>query len=750
LSQISQSRLAGGNPGNLSQIDALEKPNNHQFAPLFTAIWLFLIAAAVMLVFAINRRGAFLADDYIIINQLTFTHTSFFDNLTWFWRDWGVGVQFYRPWIRLFYYFQFLIFGDTPYGWHLFSVFLHIINSWLVFGLAWKLSRRKAAGAVAGLIFALQPVHAEPVSWISGQTDLWATLFVLASAYCWITFRQSGSQGVRWYWGSVGLFTLGLLCKEVVIALPVALLAYDFVTGGIDRIRQHDDQEPGLIGRMIKLHSPFWLILLLYFVLRFVLFQGLGGYTSDPGQKIDLVLFLKSNLSWLAQPFKLGGTSGLITIGLVLAFLALTGVQERERHRLRHGLSMDEKVGLTSRPAQPDEELDDPYAAARPAPDGVVVELPSYHEDGPPVPYYSLRMAGFGFLWGVTFLLPTVLSLPAERFTYLPSAGFALFLSAALATFSHDTHLGDTRSGWRRRFDYLFDLGLWLRVSAIVVVLGVYTISATNRVQSWLDAGTSVRHILDLTKAVIPGVRNFDRFISEGVPDSNNEALIFRTGYRDAIQWLYKNNSLDAEKVDRLPITVDRLRNTIFLEYRGDRLINHQEIQTTLTQRNELRKQEKSFMMWDFTKQVPSVVSGTWFEPGSTGALQNRENIGLVVQASRSAELQSPEITLSAVQLGSLEITMRADPKGRAYRGEVVWTAGGANPGSAARSNVSFDIMADGQYHTYKVTPEGNNTFAYADQVARVQLKIPEGLDEVIIQKIEQFQIPVDYKPTQR
>ncbi len=728
----------------------MKKSDSRQAAPLFTAVWLFLIMAAAMLVYAINRRGAFLADDYIVINQLTFTNTSFFDNLVWFWRDWGVGVQFYRPWIRLSYYFQFLVFGDTPYGWHLFSVFLHIVNSWLVFAIAWKVSRRKAAGVVAGLVFALQPIHTEPISWISGQTDLWATLFVLASAYCWISFRQNGSQGRAWYWWSIGLFGLGLLCKEVVIALPVAVLAYDFVTGGIDRIRQHDDDQPGLIGRMVRLHSPFWIILVLYFILRFVLFQGLGGYTPDPGQKIDLALFLKSNLSWLAQPFKLGGTSGLITIGLVLSFLALTGVQERERHRLRHGLSLEENALPPPHPAQPDEELDDPYAAARPATNNGLVESPVIYEDGPPVPYYSLRMAGFGFLWVMIFLLPTVLSLPAERFTYLPSVGFALFLSAALATFSHDTHLGDTRSGWRKRFDYLFDLGLWLRVSAIVVVLTVYTISGTNRVQSWLNAGDSARHVLDLTKAVIPSVRNFDRFISEGVPDSNNEALIFRTGYRDAIQWLYKNSSLDAEKVERLPITADRLRNTIFLEYRGERLINHQEVQATLTQRNELRKQEKSFMMWDFTKQVPSAVSGTWFEPGSTGTLQNRENIGLVVQAFRSAELQSPEITLPAVQLGSLEITMKADPKGRAYRGEVVWTAGGANPGNAARASVGFDIMADGQYHTYKVTPESNITFAYADTVARVQLKIPDGLDEIIIQKIEQFQIPVEYKPIQR
>jgi predicted fused transcriptional regulator/phosphomethylpyrimidine kinase len=90
---------------------------------------------------------------------------------------------------------------------------------------------------------------------------------------------------------------------------------------------------------------------------------------------------------------------------------------------------------------------------------------------------------------------------------------------------------------------------------------------------------------------------------------------------------------------------------------------------------------------------------------------------------------------------------MKANNKGRAFRGEVMWYAGGSAPDKTAQATVGFDIIADGEYHTYTVTPEVAQNFAYADQIARTRLNVPAGVDGVIISKIEQTQLPTDYTP---
>jgi hypothetical protein len=111
--------------------------------------------------------------------------------------------------------------------------------------------------------------------------------------------------------------------------------------------------------------------------------------------------------------------------------------------------------------------------------------------------------------------------------------------------------------------------------------------------------------------------------------------------------------------------------------------------------------------------------------------------------------LQSPDFSIPAVQLGAIDITMKVTPKGRAFRGEVSWYAGSSFD-SSARSSEFFDIIADGQFRTYRVVLKSDSGFAYADIISRVRLSLPEGLEEVVIQKIEQTQLPVEYKQLSR
>ncbi len=695
-----------------------------------------MVALAVGLLYSITRRGYFVADDFIFLNQLTFKQPSFTDNLVWFTRDWGVGVNFYRPWVRLAYYFEFAFFGENAAGWHLFSTGLHVANSLLVCWLAWLLLRRIGAATVAGLVFGLQPIHTEPVAWISGQTDLWATLFTLLSAGSFVRARQLQRQKRRSlgiYLVALAAFVMALFSKEAAIALPLALVAYDVMSAGLDwGLRKRLATEKGsptasLNLRQVLLYQvPFWLVLAGYFGLRFALFKGIGGYETA-GQDPNILLYLQANLRWLAFPFKLGGTDGLILLAVVIAFLGLTGVQEWERFRLAQGQS----IAL--------EEGDIPPTGRR---------MPSY---------WNLRAAFYGVVWTLIFLLPAILTAPAERFTYLPSVGFALFLAVCLTPFS--ARLSEKiRPAFRFR-DY-FEMGMLLRVSAIAVVLIVYFASANERAHQWNDAGATAQSLLARTKEVIPGVVHYTVFVSQGLPESGDDALIFRTGYPEAIQLLYKDSTLEAKPVAHFPIIEGLLDRTIFLQYRDNKLINHQEIGKTLLQRNASLKKEKEFAVWDFTKPKtgedertgPRGGSGTWAETSGFGQVAQQNGVLTIAPKEKdrpqALEVQSPGISLPAVQLGTVEITLKATARNgsaaNSYKVGVSWEA---LPTGEARTfpTVPIEIKADGQFYTYRVTPPVVENYYYTDTVVYLRLELPPELQEVALQIVKQNSIPVEY-----
>ncbi|MDD9874438.1 MAG: glycosyltransferase family 39 protein, partial [Gammaproteobacteria bacterium] len=67
-------------------------------------------------------------------------------------------------------------------------------------------------------------LHVEPVVWVIGRKDLLAAVFYLAAALNYLRFVER--QRRRHYGYALALFTLGLLCKSIIVSLPVALLIW--------------------------------------------------------------------------------------------------------------------------------------------------------------------------------------------------------------------------------------------------------------------------------------------------------------------------------------------------------------------------------------------------------------------------------------------------------------------------------------------------------------------------------------------
>ena len=114
------------------------------------------------------------------------------------------------------------LFGLRPAAWHAHSLALYAICCGLAFLLARRLARNTTAAVVAGLVFALAPVHAEAVAAINYREDLLSSMYVLLFLLSTFRRRSEPASAVEATLASVALL-LGLLAKES--ALVVVVLA---------------------------------------------------------------------------------------------------------------------------------------------------------------------------------------------------------------------------------------------------------------------------------------------------------------------------------------------------------------------------------------------------------------------------------------------------------------------------------------------------------------------------------------------
>lgn len=101
------------------------------------------------------------------------------------------------------------------------NVALHVAVSLVLLALGRALLGSPAAAWVAALLFALHPVHAEAVAWVSGRAELLAALFVLAA---WRAHLAPGRGAAAL---SAVLLAMALLSKENALVAPLLFACGD-------------------------------------------------------------------------------------------------------------------------------------------------------------------------------------------------------------------------------------------------------------------------------------------------------------------------------------------------------------------------------------------------------------------------------------------------------------------------------------------------------------------------------------------
>ncbi len=184
-------------------------------------------------------------------------HEAFLHDLAGF--DPRLASGYYRPVMHVVFWATYALAGARPWPFHLVNLAAHAAMSACVYLVlvrwsAHEVAREAPSGPiaqggrpwdalasgslVAALIFAVHPIHTQPVAWIAGIVDLsYSLLFVVA--FLWAT-HEGPRRGVPLV-AAPAAFFLALLSKEpAIVLLPIVALALALRGGLRDPERRRD------------------------------------------------------------------------------------------------------------------------------------------------------------------------------------------------------------------------------------------------------------------------------------------------------------------------------------------------------------------------------------------------------------------------------------------------------------------------------------------------------------------------------
>jgi tetratricopeptide (TPR) repeat protein len=118
------------------------------------------------------------------------------------------------------------LFGLDP-GWHhAMNVALHAAGTVALYGLLRISTGARWPSVVVAALFALHPLHVEPVAWVAGRKDVLSALFGWLTIWTYVAWTRRGGGGR--YVLAVIFYALGLMAKPTVVTLPALLLLWDW------------------------------------------------------------------------------------------------------------------------------------------------------------------------------------------------------------------------------------------------------------------------------------------------------------------------------------------------------------------------------------------------------------------------------------------------------------------------------------------------------------------------------------------
>ena len=206
---------------------AILPPMDHPSLPRPRTLFLVSVLTVTLVFLAYGRslfQGFAPADDSFLIVHNLAAHGVNAESLRLAFTTYD--PELYIPLTLVSFQVDYMAAGLQPWMYHLTNILLHAGNALLVMWLLFLMTGKKLPALLAGLLFAVHPLHTEAVAWIAGRKDLLSTFFALLSFIAYVKYRGGSRRGYAW---SIVTLLLSLLAKLMAVTLPVLFLLYDLL-----------------------------------------------------------------------------------------------------------------------------------------------------------------------------------------------------------------------------------------------------------------------------------------------------------------------------------------------------------------------------------------------------------------------------------------------------------------------------------------------------------------------------------------
>jgi tetratricopeptide (TPR) repeat protein len=214
----------------------IEKPSRSHLFLIYAAL-VFITAAA----FEPVRKNDFirLYDDgtYVTNNQNIKDGVSI---KSIYWAFTTLYAANWHPLTWLSHILDCEFFGLNSSWHHLTNLLFHIANVLLLFYIFYKMTGAIWRSVFVAAVFAIHPLRVESVAWVAERKDVLSSFFWMLTLAIYIWY--SAKPCLKRYLFVAISFCLGLMCKPMLVTLPLVLLLMDFWP--LRRFRINADEPP--------------------------------------------------------------------------------------------------------------------------------------------------------------------------------------------------------------------------------------------------------------------------------------------------------------------------------------------------------------------------------------------------------------------------------------------------------------------------------------------------------------------------
>ncbi len=118
------------------------------------------------------------------------------------------------------------LFGMNPRGHHLTNVVVHAVSTLLLLFLLLRLTGALWRSLFVAALFALHPLHVESVAWVAERKDVLSAFFWFLTLFLYAEYQAKRTAVL--YFLVLLSFVVGLMCKPMLVTLPVIMFLMDF------------------------------------------------------------------------------------------------------------------------------------------------------------------------------------------------------------------------------------------------------------------------------------------------------------------------------------------------------------------------------------------------------------------------------------------------------------------------------------------------------------------------------------------